>query len=529
MELKKEGIQMLRTKSKAMSQVTFDEDANVPDVKPDIGRVIQSKGDVSMDEVRLSDGHAFLRGSLAADVLYVGDGDKKIYSLTVRLPFEEVLNLEGIANGDKMCLKWEIEDISIHVIHSRKLNVKAVVTFYASVDERVGLQLPVEAEGEGLSVRKKDVQLMSLGVHKKDTMRIKEEITLNSNRPNISELLWYVAEVRGLELRPGDQVIRARGEIFVFALYEGDDGENPVQWLEYSIPFSKEMECTESRENMIANIRTAAVHKGIEVKPDEDGEERILTVDVVLEMDIRLYEESSCCMVTDVYTPSRECICVGKEEILERLLIHNESRCKVTDRVEVKQTQGKVLQLCYSQGKIKIDQSKIVEKGILAEGVVSLKILYLVEDDDMPFYSMEAMIPFSHLVEAAGMDENSVYFLDARLEQLSATMAESNAIEVKAVVGIEALVVQCIKERIIEKIEEKALDMKKIQMMPGITVYIVKPQDTLWDIAKRFYTTVEDICALNHLSNEEVNQGQPLLLVKKVENESGSLLKFQES
>ena len=516
MELKKESIQMLRTKSKAMSQVTFDEDANVPDVKPDVGRVIQSKGDVSMEEVRLNDGHAFLRGNLETDILYVGEEDRKIYSLAVRLPFEERMNLDGIVNGDKMCLKWEIEDISIHVIHSRKLNVKAVVTFYASVDERTGIQLPVEAEKEGFSVRKKDLRLMSLEVHKKDTMRIKDEIVLNSNRPNISELLWYVTEIRGLELRPGNQEIRARGEIFVFALYEGDDGENPVQWLEYSLPFSRELECTESRETMIPNIQTAVVHRSIEVKPDEDGEERILTVDVVLEMDIRLYEERSCRIVTDVYTPSRECNCVGKEEILESLLIHNESRCRVTDRVEVKQTQGKVLQLCYSQGKIKIDQTRMVEKGILAEGVVCLKILYLVEDDDMPFYSMEAMIPFSHVVEAAGMDEHSVYFLDTRLEQLSATMAESNTIEIRAVAGIGVLVVQRMKEKIIERIEEYPLDMKKIQMMPGITVYIVKPQDTLWDIAKQFYSTVEDICALNHLPGEEIHQGQPLLLVKRV-------------
>ncbi len=36
--IKKESMQILREKSKAKSQVTFDEDFNVPDVKPDIGR-----------------------------------------------------------------------------------------------------------------------------------------------------------------------------------------------------------------------------------------------------------------------------------------------------------------------------------------------------------------------------------------------------------------------------------------------------------------------------------------------------------
>ena len=53
--------------------------------------------------------------------------------------------------------------------------------------------------------------------------------------------------------------------------------------------------------------------------------------------------------------------------------------------------------------------------------------------------------------------------------------------------------------------------------MPGITVYIIKPEDTLWDIAKKFYTTVEEIRQMNQLEEDAVTVGTPLLLVKKVE------------
>ena len=188
MELRKESVQMLRVKSRATSQVTFDTDYNVPDAKPDIGRMIQNKGDISLDEVRLSDGRAFIKGNLNADLLYVGEQEGKVYSLSAKLPFNETLNLEGIVSGDKMCLKWEIEDLSIHIIHSRKLSIKAIVTFYAVVDEMAGIQLPVAISEENISVKKKRVRLMSLLVHKKDKLRVKEEINLASNKPNISEL-----------------------------------------------------------------------------------------------------------------------------------------------------------------------------------------------------------------------------------------------------------------------------------------------------------------------------------------------------
>lgn len=155
MEIKKESVRALRVKSKASSQVTFDEDYNIPDIKPDVGRMIQSKGDMVMDEVRLSDGRAFLRGNLNVDLLYVGEDEGEIYSLSAKLPMEEIINLEGIAGGDKMCLKWEIEDLSLYVIHSRKLNIKAIVTFYAVVDEPTEIRLPISVGDESVSVRKK--------------------------------------------------------------------------------------------------------------------------------------------------------------------------------------------------------------------------------------------------------------------------------------------------------------------------------------------------------------------------------------
>ena len=61
------------------------------------------------------------------------------------------------------------------------------------------------------------------------------------------------------------------------------------------------------------------------------------------------------------------------------------------------------------------------------------------------------------------------------------------------------------------------MDWEKIEQMPGIVCYIVQPQDSLWDIAKKFYTTVESIKEMNDLGDDEVNPKQSLLLVKKAD------------
>lgn len=142
-----------------------------------------------------------------------------VSSLTAKLPFEETLNLKDIINGDKMCLKWEIEDLTIRLIHSRKLNIKALVTFVRLWMKRnrsacrwrwMQKRYPSE----------KTVRFLGLTVHKKDTLRIKDEYTIASNRPDIASLIWYTMDVRGLDLKPEENVVKARGELSVLCCTE---------------------------------------------------------------------------------------------------------------------------------------------------------------------------------------------------------------------------------------------------------------------------------------------------------------------
>ena len=66
--------------------------------------------------------------------------------------------------------------------------------------------------------------------------------------------MWHTAEVRGLDLRPEEDRVKAKGELYVFVLYTGDDEGRTHQWLEYSVPFSGEVECPGCTADMIPNM-----------------------------------------------------------------------------------------------------------------------------------------------------------------------------------------------------------------------------------------------------------------------------------
>ena len=56
---------------------------------------------------------------------------------------------------------------------------------------------------------------------------------------------------------------------------------------------------------------------------------------------MKFFREEEYDLITDVYTPIRECVPEGKNEVLERLLVRNFSRCRISDRIQVKETHGK--------------------------------------------------------------------------------------------------------------------------------------------------------------------------------------------
>lgn len=518
MELMRTNVRMLKREKEAVSQVTFDEDYNVPDNRPDVGRIIQYKGKIQVEEVKASEARVMIGGSLNFQVLYVADdGEGRICSLEGKVPIEESMNLDGIESGDKICLKWDMEDLNLHLIHSRKLNVRALVTFEAAKEQAEQISLTTDFQCEGVSLKKKNLPILGLHLHNRDTMRVREEFNLASNKPDIHEILWDTVDVRGVDVRAGEGNAVVKGELFVFVLYQDSNGSDTLEWLEYSLPFQKEMDCENGTQDMIPDMDLTLLAASLSVKPDADGEERVIQADIVLEMDLKMYCETTVELLQDVYHPAREYVPALSTHVLDQLLVKNYAKCRVNDRIGVENGMGKIFQVCHSDGEVRIDDSRVVENGIAVDGVVQVKVLYITGDDDMPFYSMEAAVPFSQTIETPGIDQSCIWHLHTDLEQLSTTMADGNEIEIKAMINLNVLVLRECREDVVESIEERERDMEKLKKMPGLVGYVVKPGDTLWDIAKRFYTSVEVIKAVNNLSSDEIRPKDTLILVKNVE------------
>ena len=89
--------------------------------------------------------------------------------------------------------------------------------------------------------------------------------------------------------------------------------------------------------------------------------------------------------------------------------------------------------------------------------------------------------------------------------------------EVKMIISLDTSVFKSLEIPVVNDVHEEPLDFEKIEAMPGITGHVVSEGDSIWNLAKRYYASPEDIRELNDLKGDELLAGQPLLIMKNME------------
>lgn len=516
LELVKKNIHMNCWKGNATSQITLDDDFIVPDTMDDVEQIILSTGEITIESVKNQSERVLVRGKLDFTLLYFGS-EGGLQTLSGSITFEEPINVPGLDEKDYVQLTWELDDLNPEIINSRKLSVQAIVTLQIKLETLCDVEAAVEVDTGNevmVEILRKNVDVATIALRHKDTYRIKDTTTLSGNKPNIDHILWSEMKLRGVGFRPVNGKMKLDGELLIFVIYQGEGEAAPIQWIEESIPFSGELDLPEATEDMVPSVTVHLIHKDVEAKPDYDGEMREVDVDAVLELDIKLYKEENMELLSDLYSTNRELKLQTGDACFDRILTKNMSKCKLAEKADLENADG-ILQICHSEGTVKVDETEVKEDGLLVEGVLAVDLLYLTSNDTQPVQSEVVNIPFHYLIEAPGVNEDTVCQLNPGLEQLGAAMMGGGSVEVKATISLDLLALQPVCEQVIISASEEPMDLTQLQKLPGIVGYIVQPGDSLWKIAKKSHTTIDTIMAANGLTERKVKPGDRLILVKE--------------
>ena len=288
MELIKKNIHMNKLKGKMVNQITLDDDMVVPDKFPDVRNKITEDGGIMVESVKVSPNKVNVIGKLNFKMMYKAvSSEDGIHRLDGSIPFDENINMDGIEEGDTINVDFDVDDLTISVINSRKISIKAIITVTVMAETLRDEEIAVDMESENAECIKDNLDITQIAIRKKDLLRIREEIDLGAGRMNINEVIWNTASLVGTQIKVMEGKINISGEIIIFVLYTAEEG--PIQWVDANVPFNGMIEVPSCYEDMIPSIELKLSAADIEAKPDYDGEQRLLQLDGIINVDIKLY------------------------------------------------------------------------------------------------------------------------------------------------------------------------------------------------------------------------------------------------
>lgn len=516
MELIKRNIHMDRIRTEAVSQITLEDDLNIPENKPDVDTINLERGELIIEEVKAGTDVVNIRGALSYCILYhTLETGCSLVALEGRIPFDEKINIQGVTAMDMVSVEGEVEDLSVGIINSRKLSIQSLLMLHAQVSELYDVEVPVEFQGDAqVEYRKVPMNLAQIAISKNDIFRVKEEISLPSNYPNMFRILWNTISLGDMEFRMQEEKIAVQGDVHLFLLYEGEGEEHPIRSFETTLPVSGMLECHGCHEGMLPDIRYALGQQELTIRPDFDGEERNLGLELVLDITIKVYEEERMEILSDIYGVTKEVEALTAKANLRRLLTKVTGKTKVADHVRIEKGNAPVLQLLHSEGRVTLDRQSTVENGLLLQGSLRIKVMYITGDDENPYVSTQALIPYQYTMDVADITPEDMGKVHAEVEQLQVNMLDGEELDVKAVLSFATTVFQNIPMELINEVNVTDIDSTKLGALPGMVIYMVREGDNLWNIGKKYYVPVDTLRDLNGLGNDELKVGQKLLIVK---------------
>ena len=519
MEIIRKKITLDQAVGEEISQILLEGDIIVPDTKPDMALVLQADANISIDKIETFADRINYAGKLNIQVLYLaGQNERTVHSISVSTSIDDFLNIEGAQKDSLVDFKADIQNIEYDMINDRKISYRAVVNTTVTVLNQEQTEIITDVEGlESGQKQLQNLTMKKIVLQKGDRFSIKDEISVPSGKPNIQEILQTNVSIINQEAKSLNGKIQITGTLSITTLYKGDDNENLLEFMEHQISFNGVLDTPIAIDEMFCDATTTVWDKYVQITSDDDGEDRIIELDITIGANIKLTTLQELEILEDAYSTTKELEMERKTISYPRFVCRNKTQNNVNELVRLGGEYPPILQIVRIKGKAHLDDVKVVIDKVVAEGAVEIDILYIASSDEMPLYYHKVLVPYRQIIEAKGADVHMNANVEIYVDNVNFSMQHDKEIDLRIGLTFATHVGENIETTMVQEINFLELDTNYIDSLPSITVYIVQKGDTLWKIAKKYNTTVSEIVELNDIDNPDaIYIGQKLLLLKKV-------------
>jgi len=518
LELLKESIKVNRVIGEEAAQTIIENDIIVPDAKPDIERILLLDGEAYVSEAEVIQDRILVGGMIRYKILYISDDpEQPLKSINTNANFSYGLDVADSKQGMKCRVKCDIEHIDYEILNGRKVNVKTILGVNGKVMEELEQPIVNDLTGiENAQVMRDSFTLNNYIGSNEDVSKIKETLEIPAGKPTIKEILRNDVKITGKDYKITDNKIIAKGELNISTLYLADDETRSVQFMEHEIPFAQSMDLPGIREDMNCNVDFAIADCLFDAEEDSDGELRFLKGEVTLNLWAEGFYKSNIEVIADAYSPNAR-LSIEKEPFkVEDSIAGSKSQVTLKDNVFIDNENPEISEVFNVLCKPSLSEYKVEDDKVVIEGVVSNKILYLANNSEQPVFCNEQEMPLKHSIELKGAKPGMSCEIELDAEHCSYSMNSSKEIEIRVVISISVRASRQVTIPLVSKITESPLDDSRLAAQPSIIIYFSQPGDTLWNIAKKYYTTMDEIKKINNLSDiNSVSPGQQIIIPRR--------------
>ncbi|MBR5227674.1 MAG: DUF3794 domain-containing protein [Clostridia bacterium] len=503
--LNKEELTLNKFISRDKFSTWIEQDVLVPDIKPDVMKIIRVEAIPFIENSEITDGTIKVSGTITYYILYRSMDGGAITGITMEYPFVQNINT-SLAKSN---MQFDVDAVAKNTIYSipneRKILLKTEILFKFSVMDTVVVPIAIGFDvGKDIEYKTKEELFNNVISTKKETIAVNEEVIIPDDIGPINDIIKVGTTIKNTDYKVSYNKILVKGELQLQILYLKGEQTNAVGTYNLTIPFAGMIEFDNIADNYKFDIKYSLQNLQIILNGEENG---TLTVDGAILARGVMYEERSIIHIADFYSTNKDLI----YDYADIAVIKNKTKLDkditIKERIGQLEEGSQILQY-------QIDTNSLITMvsggNLYISGNVKIPVVYQNSITGMvDSKTFEVPVENSFTIGKDIGESNVVVSLEVFKDDiyLSSGNVEANII-LRANIEIENVG----NITTIQEVSEQEIDVNNFESM---YIYIVKKGDTLWDIAKKYKTTVSKIANVNNINDESnIQIGQKLLLIR---------------
>lgn len=506
-ETLKENLCVNQIVGKSKENIAVEDDIIIPDIKPDILSAINTSGNVCIYKKEILDGRVKIDGGIQVYIMYLAEDETStIRGINTVIDFSKTIEIENINSLMTMESNICLKNIECTILNGRKIRVKANLEVQITVCSNESFEFVMGIENaDDIQVLNTNDCIDSLVGNGNTKVYAKDTINIDSN-DNLSEIVKTNISIGNKEIKTSYNKILVKADMNVNIVYLTED--NRINETTCKIPVMGFIDMQNITDDNICNVNFEI--KNILIKPNSI-EDHSIFIESEIEIYCSVYEKKNLEIIQDLYSPIKNLsvnqknitVMTNQKEVKDSLLIR--------DKLNIQQLNGS--KICSAEVTPKVISEKINNGRITYEGELELNYIYISSSTNR-VETIIQKVPFTTVLSVE--DISNDYNVNTNLDIISQdfTVLENGNIELNIELQINAVVYKMMEIKVIDNIDIIEGENENIY---SIIVYFVKPGDTLWNIAKRFKSTIKAISTVNGIEDENaINIGQQLFIPKFV-------------